>query len=138
MANHIAEVARMLGVEIGEIFKIADNRNSFLEWTRYYRFTNNEVEMSKDEIHWEKCVSKVLELLIKGEIGIKRPWKPQNGEFYFSPSPTRKSLKECLAWVGDENDNYRLNRGFVFRTPDEAVAVARKMLTVAREEDEND
>lgn len=29
MANHIAEVARMLGVEIGEIFKIADNRNSF-------------------------------------------------------------------------------------------------------------
>lgn len=133
MANHIAEVARMLGVEIGEIFKIADNRNSFLEWTRCYRFTNNEVEMSKDEIHWEKCASKVLELLIKGEIGIKRPWKPQNGEFYFSPSPTRKSLRECLVWIGGEDDNYRLNCGFVFRTPDEAVGVAKKMLAVINE-----
>mgnify|MGYP004515065801 FL=1 len=138
MANHIAEVAQILGVEIGETFKIADDRSNFRKWERYYRFTNNGMEMSKDEIHWEKCTSEVLEWLIKGEIDIKLPWKPQNGEFYFSPSPTRKSLKECLAWVGGENDNYRLNRGFVFRTPDEAVAVARKMLTVAREEDEND
>lgn len=138
MANHIKEVAMLLGIELGKPFKIADDRSNFLKWEKYYRFTNNGVEISKDAIHWEKCMSEVLEWLIKGEIGIKRPWKPRNGEFYFSPSPTRKSLKECLAWVGGENDNYRLNRGFVFRTPDEAVAVARKMLTVAREEDEND
>ena len=41
MANHIAEVARMLGVEIGEIFKIADDTHD--DCQRYHRFTKNAV-----------------------------------------------------------------------------------------------
>lgn len=140
MTNHIAEVAKLLGVKFGESFEISDipDGRVHLKWQRCYRLSSAGIEASNDNVHWEKCMSEVLEWLLMGEIGIKRPWKPQNGEFYFSPSPTRKSLKECLAWVGGENDNYRLNRGFVFRTPDEAVAVARKMLTVAREEGKND
>lgn len=134
MANHIAEVARMLGVEIGEIFKIADNRNSFLEWTRCYRFTNNGVEMSKDEIHWEKCMSEVLELLIKGEIGIKRPWKPAMHDEYYYPSPSNRDLWGCGIWVNNNDDIRRLKHGLVFKTKEEAVAAAEKMLAAINEQ----
>lgn len=134
MANHIAEVARMLGVEIGEIFKIADNRNSFLEWTRCYRFTNNGVEMSKDEIHWEKCMSEVLELLIKGEIGIKRPWKPAMHDEYYYPNPLDRDLCGCGIWVDNDNDNNRFSRRLVFKTKEEAVTAAEKMLAAINEQ----
>ena len=39
MANHIAEVSQMLGVKIGEAFKIGDD--AFGEWPKYYRFNEN-------------------------------------------------------------------------------------------------
>lgn len=135
MANHMSEVAELLEVELGEVFRV-DNCRSVAEM--YYRLTEDGLEQSDTPNgEWEDGDEWILALLLTGEADIiQLPWKPQNGEFYFSPSPTRKSLQECLAWVGGENDNYRLNRGFVFRTPDEAVAVARKMLTVAREEGE--
>lgn len=134
MANHIAEVARMLGVEIGEIFKIADNRNSFLEWTRYYRFTNNGMEMSKDEIHWEKCTSEVLEWLIKGEIGIKLPWKPDMHGSYYYPLPANEDLWGHCIWTGCINDIRRLKQGLVFKTKEEAVVAAKKMLVAINEQ----
>ncbi len=134
MANHMTEVAQMLGVEIGEVFKITDDTYGIRQ--SYYRLTEeNGCEISDDNTSWVTVSAEVLKWLIMGDVRIsKLPWKPHNGEFYFSPSPTRKSLRECLAWVGGENDNYRLNRGFVFRTPDEAVAVARKMLVAINEQ----
>ena len=134
MANHMTEVAQMLGVEIGEVFKITDDTYGIRQ--SYYRLTEeNGCEISDDNTSWVTVSAEVLKWLIMGDVRIsKLPWKPHNGEFYFSPSPTRKSLRECLAWVGGENDNYRLNRGFVFRTPDEAVAVARKMLAAINEQ----
>lgn len=134
MTNYIKEVAMLLGVELGESFKIADDRKSFLKWERYYRFTNNGMEMSKDEIHWEKCTSEVLEWLIKGEIGIKRPWKPEINEFYFSPAPDSKVLWNYQSWFGNEDDYYRLSHGLVFKTEEEATEAAKKMLRVVNEQ----
>ena len=134
MANHIAEVAGLLGVKPGQSFKIADDRNSFLKWERYYRFTNNGVEMSKDEIHWEKCMSEVLEWLIKGEIGIKRPWKPAMHDEYYYPSPSNRDLWGCGIWVNNNDDIRRLKHGLVFKTKEEAVVAAEKMLAAINEQ----
>lgn len=66
--NHMTEVAKLLGVELGEIFEIADG----CLWEKYYRFTNNGVEASSDKIHWKKCISEVLEWLVKGGISIEQ------------------------------------------------------------------
>lgn len=134
MANHITEVAGLLGVKLGESFKIADDRNSFLKWERYYRFTNNGMEMSKDEIHWEKCMSDVLEWLIKGEIGIKRPWKPAMHDDYYFPLPTDKDLWGGGIWTGSDNDIRKLKHGLVFKTKEEAVMAAKKMLAAINEQ----
>lgn len=125
--NYMAEVAALLGVEIRETFHTSGEES-------YFRFTEEDFESSTDTIEWTMAPSVHLRCILTGEVTIVKNWKPQNGEFYFSPSPTRKSLRECLAWVGGEDDNYRLNRGFVFRAPDEAVGVAKKMLAVAKKE----
>lgn len=126
MTNHMTEVAKLLGLEIEETFRINGEES-------YFRFTEEDFELSTDTIEWTMAPSVHLRCILAGEVTIVKNWKPQNGEFYFSPSPTRKSLKECRAWDGGENDNYRLNRGFVFRTPDEAVGAAKKMLALLKE-----
>lgn len=130
MTNHMTEVAKLLGLEIEETFRINGEEP-------YFRFTEEDFESSTDIIEWTMAPSVHLRCILTGEVTIVKNRKPQNGEFYFSPSPTRKSLRECLAWVGGEDDNYRLNRGFVFKTPDEAVGVAKKMLALLKE-DRND
>ena len=127
MTNHMAEVAKLLGIEIKEVFHISGEES-------YFRFTEEDFELSTNTIEWITAPSIHLKCILACEATIVKNWKPQNGEFYFSPSPTRKSLRECLAWVGGEDDNYRLNRGFVFRTPDEAVGVAKKMLAIINEQ----
>ena len=127
MANYMKEVAKLLGLEIEETFRIKGEEP-------YFRFTEEDFESSTDIIEWTMAPSVHLRCILTSEATIVKNWKPRNGEFYFSPSPTRKSLRECLLWGGSENDNYRLNHGFVFRTPDEAVGAAKKMLAAINEQ----
>lgn len=133
MINRMAEIAKMFGVKLGEPFKIEDGRKNFLNWERYYRFTNNGMERSKDEIRWEKCMSEVLEHLLIGAIGIKQPWKPQEGEAYFIPCinyvESRMSLK--FDWHGSDADYKRYRLKIVCRTQEEAVELTKKMMLVA-------
>lgn len=134
MVNKMSSVAALLGVELGESFKIADDRSNFWKWERCYRFTNNGMEMSKDEIHWEKCTSELLEWLIKGEIDIKLPWKPEYNEKYYIPSISNASGYNDFYWKGDNSDDRYYNRGLVFKSKEEAIALGQKMLAVAKEE----
>jgi hypothetical protein len=91
------------------------------------------MERSKDEILWEKCMSEVLEHLLIGAIGIKRPWKPQEGEAYFIPCinyvESRMSLK--FDWHGSDADYKRYRLKIVCRTQEEAVELTKKMMLVA-------
>ena len=51
MANHMTEVAQMLGVEIGEVFKITDDTYGIRQ--SYYRLTEeNGCEISDDNTSW--------------------------------------------------------------------------------------
>lgn len=134
MANHIAEVARMLGVEIGEIFKIADDTHD--DCQRYHRFTKNAgIEISDDGVEWKTAGTVILKFLLMGDVRIvKLPWKPRENERYFYPLPNDKDMWGGTTWTDSNYDNMRLNRGLVFKTIDEATAVAKKMLTVVQEQ----
>lgn len=130
--NHMEEVAKMLGVELGEAFKISDDRE-YLKWQRYYRLTSDGVEVSNDNVHWEKCMSEVLEWLLKGEIGIKLPWKPKINEAYYIPFiPCIRPASEEHRWKDTEAEKKYYDMGLVFKTGEEAVELARRMLAVAK------
>lgn len=107
----------MLGVEIGEEFKIAfdDDRLSADTFILLNEgmFCSNKYLVSAPFI-WH---------LIKGEYKIvKLPFKPQKGDKYYTYHTSRK---ECLIWEStwddDVLDYVRLKCGIVFRTSQEAL-----------------
>ena len=83
--NYMAEVAKILGVELGEPFKITDDTNGY--YHRYYQFTDKKgLETSVDGVNWETAAAVTLRDILMGNIRIvKLPWKPQEGEKYYVP-----------------------------------------------------
>lgn len=134
MAKHIVEVSQMLGVEIGEIFKIADD--TFGEYPEYYRFAENVcLEVSDDGVKWKETDDGVvLECLLLDEVRIiKLSWKPAMHDEYYYPSPSNRDLWGCGIWVNNDNDNNRFSHGLVCETKEEAIEMAKKMLDVVKE-----
>lgn len=82
--NYMAEVAALLGVEIGEVFKISDDNCT---GDLYYRLTpKNGIEYSEDNTSWKQGAGMMLIDLMLGNVRIsKLPWKPQTGEIYYTP-----------------------------------------------------
>lgn len=134
MTNRIAEVAKMLGVELGEVFKITDDTHA--NYPRYYRFTENVgVEASDDGVKWGMTKAGALECLLMGYVRIaKLPWKPEYNEKYYIPSISNAVGYNKFYWSGDYSDDKYYNLGLVFKSKEEAIALGQKMLAVAKEE----
>ena len=134
MANHMAEVAKLLGVEVGESFKITYSNQG--DYQNYYRFTeNNCIEISNDGVEWKMTTAAILlKDILMGDIRIvKLPWKPREGEMYYFPDMGTSSLGSCLCWLGTETDKNLYSRGFVFQTIEEAIATAKRILAIVQE-----
>ena len=133
MANRMAEVAKLLGVELGESFKITSNTQG--DYHNYYRFTeNNCLEISDDGVEWKTTIAAVLlKHILMGDIRIvKLPWKPSRDDIYYMQSVTSIGKYIKLFWTGSRNDEGSYQQGLVLRTKKEAVELAEEMLDVAR------
>ena len=137
--NYMAEVAKLLGVELGESFKItSDTQGDYPgDYQNYYRFTeNNCFETSADGVEWKTTIAAVLlKHILMGDIRIvKLPWKPTNeGEWYYTPALDKESGCYTVYWENDDTDKRRYRRGLVFKTREEAIAVSKKMLDILEE-----
>ena len=135
MANHIAEVAQMLGVKIGETFKLTDDTHG--DYHRYYQFTDKKgFETSVDGLKWETAAAVVLRGILMGDIRIvKLPWKPRKGEKYYIPyiSTQQKGMHVTYYWNNDHIDIEHYRMGLVCKTPEEAIAITMRMLDTVKE-----
>ena len=134
--NHMAEVAKMFGVELGESFKITSDTQD--DYQNYYRFTeNNCLEMSDDGVEWKTTIVAVLlKHILIGDIRIvKLPWKPRKGEKYYIPyiSTQQKGMHVTYYWNNDHIDIEHYRMGLVCKTPEEAVAITMRMLDTVKE-----
>lgn len=135
MANHMTEVAGLLGVKLGEPFKITSDNQG--DYQNYYRFTeNNCLETSDGGVKWERATAVVLlKFLLMGDVRIvKLPWKPARNDTYYYPTPSGRELWECTIWVDSKYDCMKLSRGLVYRTKGEAIEAAEKMLAAINEQ----
>lgn len=134
----MAKVAKLLGVELGESFKItSDTKGDYPgDYQNYYRFTeNNCFETSVDGVKWEMATVIVLRGILMGDTRIvKLPWKPQEGDRYYFPCPASIEKWDYSTWSEREVDYYRLNHGFVCKTMEEAIALTKKMLVAINEQ----
>ena len=116
--NLIPEIAKMLGVEMGEEFKV--NLNG---WNNTYRFNNNGLYGKTQTDKWIACLE-LFGLLVTGNAEIiKLPWKPKKGETYYTFELVGGKWIVHLLWWADTPNGYALlDKGWIFRTKEEAEA----------------
>ena len=120
--NLIPEICKMLGVELGEEFKIeGDNRT--------YWFDLDRLHSGKYVADYEDDA--MLHDLLCGEAEIvKLPWKPKQGEKYwgFLYSSLNDAWVLCLyTWGNNPEDFAFYKAGWVFHTNKEAKAALPKV-----------
>lgn len=137
--NKMEDVAKLLGLELGQSFKIVDDTYGIRQ--SYYRLTEeNGCEISDDNTSWVTVSAEVLKWLIMGDVRIsKLPWKPREDEKYYIPyiniNPVH--MYDEYYWNNDNIDIGYYRMGLVCNTPEEAVALTKKMLAVAKEDRDN-
>lgn len=121
--NLIPEIARMLGVELGEEFKIKG-----YDPTCWFDL---------DGLHFDVWVAEdeedaMLHNLLCGEAEIiKLPWKPKKGDVYFTFGLLGdKWVVRSLWWGGFPEEYALLSKGWMYRTEKEVQAA---LPTVAKE-----
>ena len=111
--NYMADVAKMLGVELGEEFKI-DGSNLI------YKFFENGLYFRSIE-GWLPAKHQFLDL-IKGEIEIiKLPWQPKKGDEYYYPACNFKDVFSTN-WTYSVFDFAYKEAGLIFKTKEECEA----------------
>lgn len=115
--NYMPEIAKMLGVEVGEIFKMTD-------YNSLYRFTEKGLEF-KGTAGW--CLSERIEWLLTGRNKIlKLPWRPKKGEVYCRPTDGFEDV--AFDNRGNHPIDFALKEaGMVFRTKEECEAALPNM-----------
>lgn len=128
--NLIPEICKMLGVELGEEFKI----KGYEKW--FYKFDNDRVLMFKHNDDVKMSVAPVsvyvaFLALLRGECEIiKLPWKPKMFETYRSFDIVYGKLVVCyLKWTGLPYQYALLDKGWVYRTRAEAEAALPAVAT---------
>ena len=123
----MAEVAKLLGVELEEVFRLE-------KYESYFRFTREHFESSLDGNNWSIAHSLTLLAVLNGTATIKR--KPEYNDKYYIPSIGNTSGYDSFYWQRDNLDEKYYNLGIICKSKEEAIALRQKMLAVAKEKNE--
>lgn len=120
--NLIPEIAKMLGVEIGEEFKVkGDDETTYI-------FTDDGLKLTYDggigivEISSDVAFAALVNG--KDEI-VKLPWKPKKGDVYYTFSFGGLSEEWVVVkqqWDAHPYERALFDKGWVYRTKEEAQA----------------
>ena len=123
--NLIPEICKMLGVELGEEFKVEGVAD------KTYKFIIDELIVCGEENtnHGYVSANMMLVSLAKGDANlIKLPWKPKKGDVYFTFTLMGDKWGTHSYWWGGFPDEYALlDKGWVYRSQAEAQAALPKV-----------
>ena len=134
MNNHMAGVAKLLGVELEEVFFFKGRSGCYTYYPKtHLKFTENGLKESADRTSWHSARAWMWECLITGALQIiKLPWKPSYGDTYYIPFVVNADKYKKLFWLNLKGDEIFYQQGLVYRTKEEAIKLAEEMLDVAR------
>lgn len=125
--NLIPKIARMFGVEQSENFKVVTKGGS--EYICKFDLLMGLIVDDGLSEYYDKEL--LVEIILGDAEIIKLPWKPKKGETYYTFEILRgKWIVHLLWWAGSPNGYALLDKGWVFRTKEEAEAA---LPAVARE-----
>lgn len=124
--NLIPEIAKMLGVEIGEEFKIKGDDELMV-----YRFDSDGLKLTHDsgtEIATIYANVAFVGLVNGKDEIVKLPWKPKKGEDYYTFGGSDGSWRVSQQhWTYHPFDLALFEKGWVYRTRAEAEAALPKV-----------
>lgn len=135
MANHMKEVAAILGLELYEEFLLKDVADNYV-YSFNYRITDEEIECF-DTVYgeWKPTIDTTYRILLTGRHSIiKKPWKPNDDDIYYVPN-TIEGRPDCLShmWGIDPDADERFyNLGLVCRDDETAEKMAEFMLEAVK------
>lgn len=117
MANHMKEVAHILGVELGEEFEVDYGKGK----TAIAKITECGLHTIYVNFEFHGDLNRAtLDWLLGGACNIRyKPWKPSIDERYYCIGI--EGL-ECEVWIGDMADIYLYKLGNCYKTQEEAEA----------------
>lgn len=129
--NLIPQIAQMLGVAIGEEFKIKDKHGEFVS-DKTYKFSENALMYFHQDDNIYRIVSRTtLCSLLNGNYEVvKLPWKPKEEEHYYTFTSTYKYTKWKIGlncWHTEPQNLAFLKAGWVYKTRAEAEAALPKV-----------
>lgn len=123
--NLIPKIAKMLGVEVGEEFKVKDYNGLTC------RFDADGLKESYDNRPKEgwTFANAALGSLLAGKLEIvKLPWKPNKGEHYYTFELLGdKWVVRSSWWTGSPYGRALSDKGWIYRTCEEAQAALPKV-----------
>lgn len=125
--NYMQDVAKMLGVELGEEFMIED-ADGYLIDPDFYSITKVGCFYRASDNSKNNGVGngKLLGIL-QGQFKIRKlPWQPRKGDKYYRPSAYFKCVDVAL-WEGYSSDFALKEAGMIFRTKEECEAALPNM-----------
>lgn len=125
--NLIPEIAKMLGVELGEEFKVVskEGNEQICNFTMAGLFEHD----NKESGSYNKEL--LAEIVCNNAEIVKLPWKPKEGAMFYTFDLNYGRWVVCLfTWIGAPDDYALLDKGWVYRTAKEARAA---LPTVAAE-----
>lgn len=125
--NLIPQIAEMLGVALGEAFKIKGEDELMT-----YRFNSDGLQVTYGdgiEIPYISTNPAFVALLNGTDEIVKLPWKPKKREEYYSFDFTCKNywVVDSYVWLNSPRDYALLGKGWVYRTEVEAQAALPKV-----------
>ena len=121
--NLMPEIAKLLGVEYGEKFKLRAVDSEICENALFYFDKDNgfiRLGDSKEEVY------NMLYDVVSGYYEVvKLPWEPTVKDNYFYPSISRNRIIETH-WYGDTDDYALKSLGVIYRTREDAEAHYRE------------
>lgn len=114
--NYMADVAKMLGVELGQEFKIKDDHY-------IYKLIEDGLVQESDGNQW--LTTAIFLKLLRGNVEIvKVPWQPKVGDVYYRPRDYHTAFSEAVTdfWRDTVNDFALKEAGMIFRTKEECEA----------------
>lgn len=123
--NLIPDVAKMLGVELGEEFKIKGYDGLTYKFVDYGLQLSSQNDIGITAIPTNVAL---VSLLNGNDEIVKLPWKPKEGEDYYSfVLMYGKWVVQELWWRGFPEEYALLDKGWVYRTCEEAQAALPKV-----------
>ena len=134
MTNHMEEVAKLLGVELEEEFRIEGTHVDYI-----YKISEKGLFLRCSGRDWWEEVPDTLVQMLAGMTRkiIKFPWKPQKDDTYYMPTVTSTGKCSTLWWSNDDYDKEYYRMGLICKTSEEAVALTKKIVAMVQEEKKN-